>query len=243
MFAVALAVIAQGCSNDDDGAPLSSGTCDPTVQTAPDPAGAEAYCVAFLTSICDRGFADCVAEIGITAYFSSAAECRSVVTASCASDDYSNDWYDAPCGASCVGYVRTAPCSAFLGDEPQACVNATGSLPLACTATIGPGTFTDTISLADPIYDGGHARTYCISFSAGQSVVIQTSTPSSGSSIGDTVLHLLNPSGAQIAYNDDYNGLYSRISTTIAASGAYRIVVRGYSSSDTGSFDLTVTAF
>lgn len=56
-----------------------------------------------------------------------------------------------------------------------------------------------------------------------------------GSEVGDTYLHLLNASGARIAYNDDYSGagqcynrLHSYIKTNLSA-GTYSVVSEGYS--------------
>jgi len=234
-IAVALLVIAQGCG--DSGG--SGGTCNPTPQTTADPQGAAGHCLALVGAICERGFGDCSAVIDLP--FSSADECTTSLGSSCIGA--SNDWYDAPCGEACVAYARTGPCSIFTGPEPQACSAATGSLPLACTATIPLGTVSDTLTVSDPMYDGGHARTYCIALTSGQAVTIRTSAPTSGTPIPDTVLHLLGPTGAQLASNDDWGGgLYSSISTTVPTTGTYKIVVRGYSSSDVGGYQLTVTA-
>ena len=161
----------------------------------------------------------------------------------------SNEWYDAPCGDACVAYVASAPCSIFDGEEPQACAVATGPIagppppppPPTCTP-LSQGTTSGTITTADPLYDGSHARAYCISFAAGQLVTILTAPPLSGVAIPDTQLYLINPSGSVIAFNDDFGGLYSRIALTIPVSGEYRIVVNGFSILDVGNYQLTVTA-
>jgi hypothetical protein len=240
-IALVLLASAQACS-DDGSWPGLPGTCTPSAHTTPDPGGASAFCSAFYGALCDRAFSDCVAEVGLSGYFPGVAECRSALELSCASGS-SDQWYDAPCGEACVAFVRAAPCRAFEGAEPQVCTLARGLLPPACIATISPGTLTDTIASGDPVYDDGHARTYCSAFAAGQSVVIETSAPPSGTPVGDTMLYLLDPAGVEIASDDDGgDGLYSRIAMTIPASGEYRIVVRGYSSYALGTFQLTVTA-
>jgi hypothetical protein len=238
----ALLALAQGCSDDDKRANPPS-TCTATPQTAPDPAGAEAYCAEFLSATCDRSFGDCPA-IGLGEIFATVEECRASMTAGCGMQTFSNDWYDAPCGAVCVGYLRGADCgSLVMGDEPQACAVATGSFAPEPLSTITAGTFTDTITAGDPIYDGGHARSYAIHFTAGQSVTIETSAPSVGTPIPDTYLHLIGPSGTPLAEDDDGGlSLYSRIATIIPATGDHLVIVRGFSSSLVGSYDLTITA-
>lgn len=238
-IAIVLLAATQACSSGDSSAP--PGTCSPSAHTAPDPEGAAAYCAAFYDVVCERAFSDCAVEIGLDTYFADAAACKATLQSTCTAD--ATDWYDAACGESCLAFGRTAPCSAFDGEEPQACAQATGSLPPACTATISPGTTTsDTISAADPMYDGGHARTYCITFAAGQSVTIETSAPLSGTALGDSVIHLIDPAGVEIASDDDSGyGFYSLLTSTLVTPGEYRIVVRGFVSSVVGSFRLTTT--
>jgi hypothetical protein len=238
-IAIALLTAAQGCSGGGDAEP--SGTCNPTPQTVANPAAAEEFCIAVYGALCDRAFGDCAAQIGLTGTFSSAAECKAAMTgAACAVS--STAWIDAPCASACVAVIRGGSCAVFTGSEPQACLVATGDFPPPCTATISAGTLPDTIDAQDPRYDGGYAHTYCISFTAGQAVTIRTAAPSLGAAIDDTVLHLLGPTGAQLASDDDGGtGLYSLITATIPATGEYRIVVRGFSPSYVGSYDLTVT--
>jgi hypothetical protein len=242
-MAAALLAAILACGDDDDEGVTSSGTCSPTAHTEPDPAGAAGFCAAFTGALCDRGFSDCAAVLGpIVGFWPNAEACRADLAAGCASEDFSNSWYDRPCGEACVAYAASAPCSAFEGSEPQACAAAMGSGPLACSGVIFPGTISDTITSGDPVFDGGHARAYCISFTAGHSVVIETLAPLSGTPMDDTVLHLLDPTGAQIAFNDDFNGLHSQIGPlTIPASGEHQIVVRGFSPFDVGSYQLRVT--
>lgn len=249
-IAVGMVAIA-GCSDDDERF-FGTGTCAPTTHTEADPAGATAYCEDLSTTVCHRGFTDCVAEVGLAGFFSSEQECVAITTSFCASDS-SNSWYDGACGQACLLYAANGPCAVFEGEEPQACTAAVGALPTpvtgvpACSATIAAGTISDTITLSDPLFDGGyagagHARAYCISLVAGQSVTIRTAAPLSGTGIGDSVVHLVDAIPAQLAYNDDGgDGMYSLLTATVPATGQYRIVVRGYDSADVGSYQLVVT--
>lgn len=240
-IAAAMLSMAQGCSGggDDDGGP--AGTCNPTPQTTANPTGAAQFCTAFYGALCDRGFTDCVTQLGIAPYFSSAAECRAEMTFDC-DETTSTTWLDAACGASCLALVQHGSCAVFESPtEPAACAAAVGEFAPACTATISPGTITDTITSADPMLDGGYAHTYCISLLGGRTVTITTAAPTNGGyAIRDTVLYLYGPNGARLATNDDSSGLYSLVSLTVPATGEYRIVVRGYSAGHVGSYDLTV---
>ena len=62
-----------------------------------------------------------------------------------------------------------------------------------------------------------------------------------GYGLGDSVLYLYDTDGTtQLAMNDDWNGLMSQISWDCPTTGTYVVAVRGYSSSDSGLFALTV---
>ncbi|MBD1870134.1 PPC domain-containing protein [Cyanobacteria bacterium FACHB-471] len=70
---------------------------------------------------------------------------------------------------------------------------------------------------------------------AGQSVMITVTSPDF-----DTTLTLLDPNGAEIAYNDDYaRGLNSTIVYTLPTSGTYKVVARSLSGTG-GSYELVV---
>jgi hypothetical protein len=247
-IAIAMLAIAAGCSDDDDG---PAGTCRPTAQTEANPAGVSAFCESLYQTVCHRGFTDCAAELGLTADFASEAECAAAMTSICAYG-FSGYWYDAPCGQACIAYAAGAACSAFQGDEPQACSAAIGQLAPpppppptglpACGATITAGTITDTITASEPVFSGGHARAYCIDLTAGQTITIRTDPPLSGTEISDSVVHLYDATPTQIGYDDDGGtSLYSLLTRTVGTTGQYRIVVRGWSTSDVGSYRLTVT--
>jgi hypothetical protein len=76
---------------------------------------------------------------------------------------------------------------------------------------------------------------------AGQAVKITVTSPDF-----DTTLSLLDPSGAELAFNDDYaRGLNSTIVYTLPTSGTYKVVARSLSGTG-GSYEVVVadaTAF
>jgi hypothetical protein len=202
--------------------------------------------------MCDRAFRDCVAELGMTAGFSSAAECRAFMSAMCAAEDFSAEGYDASCAHACLDVAQRGACAVFTGaEDPPACTMALVPIapppppppppPPTCVATIGFGTFTDTITTSDPLYHSTHSKTYCLTLAASQTVRLETLPPAYGTGIDDTVVYLVGPTGAELAYNDDGGtGLYSLLTTTVTTTGSYRVVVTGWTSYDVGSYQLSV---
>src|SRR5512133_2619833 len=247
-MAAALLATALGCSGgNDDPPPPPTGTCSPVANPTANPSAAQSFCAAMYGAVCDRGFTDCVSEIGISGSFASAAECRTYMTSFACAGDFTSYGYDAACAASCVDVIQRGSCSIFTGAEPQACASALVAIappPPACTATIGAGTISDTITSADPLYHGGYSHTFCIALAANQQIRIETLAPTSGVAMDDTYVYLLDPTGAILAYNDDGGtGFYSLLTTTVGAAGQYRIVVRGFSTYDVGSYRLNVTLY
>ena len=57
----------------------------------------------------------------------------------------------------------------------------------------------------------------------------------------DPTLTLLDPNGAQVAYNDDYIGRDSQISYTAVNDGVYLAVARGYGGNSVGDYYITIT--
>jgi hypothetical protein len=169
------------------------------------------------------------------------------MTSVCAADNYSTDGYDAACASACVDIVQRGSCAIFTGSEPQACTMALVQVaqpPPSCVATIGSGTFTDTISTSDPLYHSTHSRTYCITLAAGQTIRLETLPPSYGTGIDDTVVYLVGPTGTELAYNDDGGtGFYSLLTTSVGTAGSYRVIVSGWSSYDVGSYQLSVSLY
>lgn len=246
--AAAVLAIVQGCSNDDSSEPSS--TCTPAVHTEPDAAAAEQFCIDVMEAMCARAYGDCPA---LGAPYATREECVAQETAICNMIDFSDAWYDTGCGNICMSFVLGASCGVLVSDDLQACDASIGFLAPPepppeimpeVVATITAGTYADTITYSDPVWQGGHARAYAIYLAAGQTVTIETLPPTSGTGIGDSVVHLLSPTGTHLGSNDDGGvDLYSSLSTTISTTGYHRIVVRGYSTSRVGSYRLSVTIY
>ncbi len=88
--------------------------------------------------------------------------------------------------------------------------------------------------------DGNATYVYRASFylQAGQAYMFETKNLSPG---GDTVMHLWSTTdSAQVAWNDDFEGLASRIIYTPASgkTGTYLLVVRSYSTGSRGSCEI-----
>lgn len=127
-------------------------------------------------------------------------------------------------------------------------------LRVSTTAITGDSYEPDnTQSAARPIAVNGAAQTHTFHIpgdqdwvyfdaTAGTAYLIETFNLAAGN---DTVLELYNSSGTLLAYNDDYNGLASRIGYTSPAAQRLYVKVRHYSSGAGGShlrYDLRVTA-
>src|SRR5262249_39344469 len=77
---------------------------------------------------------------------------------------------------------------------------------------------------------------YQINVNAGQFLRARTTLPPGGSAM-DTILRLFNSGGTQLAYNDDYFGVYSYIEHSFTTAGTYYVGVSGYANF---SYDPTV---
>ncbi|MCS7072305.1 MAG: LCCL domain-containing protein, partial [Anaerolinea sp.] len=80
----------------------------------------------------------------------------------------------------------------------------------------------------------GRSDGYLIDVTAGTTVQINMDADF------DTYLEIRDSSGTQVAYNDDFNGLNSQITYTFPATGQFTIVARGFSSTASGPYTLTV---
>ncbi len=85
--------------------------------------------------------------------------------------------------------------------------------------------------------DAGEFRYFLFDAFGGAPYTLSTSS----AGLSDSVMFLYDTDGVtEIAYNDDYDGLMSRISWVAPSSGTYIVGVRGYSPSQTGGFFLSV---
>ncbi|MGQ9910535.1 MAG: LCCL domain-containing protein, partial [Candidatus Flexifilum sp.] len=82
----------------------------------------------------------------------------------------------------------------------------------------------------------GQSDGYLIDVTAGTTVQIDMTADF------DTYLEIRDASGMQVAYNDDFNGLNSRITYTFPATGQFTIVARGFSSTASGPYTLSVVS-
>ena len=73
---------------------------------------------------------------------------------------------------------------------------------------------------------------------AGSSYIIRTVL----GTLNDSTLTLLDSSGSQVGFSDDYFDLESRIDYTASSSGVLYVIVAGYDGAETGSYDLDITA-
>jgi Zn-dependent metalloprotease len=131
-----------------------------------------------------------------------------------------NAAFDLP--ASCGGTGCSSSTTTIASGQSR-----TGSLATTdCTTTAGN-------SNAGAFYD-----TFTFSGTSGQQVTITMS-----SSAFDCFLRLYNPSGTQVAFDDDSNGgTNSKIVYTLAASGTFKIATTSYDPGSTGSYTVTFSA-
>jgi hypothetical protein len=126
------------------------------------------------------------------------------------------------------------------GFDPQASGAFTLVLDGAVASTSGNADIANAISITyggaaqGRLSRGGDVR-YAFSGSAGDQVVITMNAPSF-----DTYLELYDANGRLIAENDDYDGLNSQIDVTLPGNGTYTIVARGFDTSASGSFILSL---
>ncbi len=77
----------------------------------------------------------------------------------------------------------------------------------------------------------GDVDTWSVDLTAGQILSVDVDAASAGSPL-DPELTLIAPDGTtQLAFNDDFDGLDSRISFRIPATGRYYVVIRGFGAS------------
>jgi hypothetical protein len=151
---------------------------------------------------------------------------------------------------SLINFTATASGVYYLdagmfGDQTTGSFNLiSAASPVGAADTVGATTATaGVISLGGGvngnINSSGDHDWYSITLVAGQTYLFRTdvtaaTTPEEST---DTTLTIRDASGAQVAFNDDSNGVYSGVRFTAATSGTYYLDVGGYNSS-TGIFNL-----
>ncbi|MCU0962468.1 MAG: GEVED domain-containing protein [Pirellulaceae bacterium] len=92
---------------------------------------------------------------------------------------------------------------------------------------LGSGSYALQTAIGDGTWGERDVDIYQVTVVAGAQLVAETSI-GTGSNYMDTVLTLFDASGQELAYNDDYDGLYSRIDYEFATAGTYFVGVSGY---------------
>ncbi len=114
---------------------------------------------------------------------------------------------------------------------------------IAAAGYTGIGTVRDGITLSATIGDGPHGSTgsgtgdfdfYAVNLHAGDTLVVETATPTGQL---DTMILVYDSTGQEVEFNDDYNGLDSRVQFAPLADGTYYVVVSGYYNTPLDPFD------
>ena len=81
---------------------------------------------------------------------------------------------------------------------------------------------------------------YTFTTTGATDMVIETAAGSGVDNVGDTKLYLYgNPDSTYLAYNDDSNGGYSKITYRTYAAGTYYVKVVAYSASYIGAYTIS----
>jgi len=101
----------------------------------------------------------------------------------------------------------------------------------------------DSVALGDQatgvVNPAGDVDTWFVDLTAGQFLSVDVDAAQVGSSL-DPTLTLLAPDGTtRLAFNDDFDGLDSRISFRVPTSGRYYVVIRAFGGPGTGGPGLT----
>ena len=110
----------------------------------------------------------------------------------------------------------------------------------------------DVVAVANPfdpaflgtIDPAGEADCMAINAAAGDIIradLVDVDSGVIGGCNSDPTLQLFDSAGAQLAYDDDTNGLCSHISFTVSVAGTYALCVEGFSSSSTFTYRLAAT--
>jgi hypothetical protein len=195
----------------------------------------------------------CSAEGGIGGTLSCRADCRGYDTSACTFP---------VCGDGRVQGAEVCDGSAGLGSDCIARGFTEGTVTCAadCRSVItsdcrkvldevepngSPGSANPYVpAFRGEISPAGDRDCVAIAAAAGQTIdaaVVDRRTGALSTCGADTTMRLFGPNGAELAFNDDANGLCSQIVRTIASTGPHTICVQGYSSSATFLYRLDIT--
>ncbi len=121
-------------------------------------------------------------------------------------------------GSCDTGCMCDPDCNALLGPKASDC---------AQTVSVTPVEIEDWILDSDPIFNSVHYKAYCLSLTAGQTLVAETSEASDGQDLlDDTILRLYSEDGTFLFLDDDDSiGRYSLIEYLIENDGVYVLSV------------------
>lgn len=137
--------------------------------------------------------------------------CDSVCTNDCTCD------VQAGCDTGCACDLM---CYASGGLGLEACNHTVGALPFQLEADLAESALT---------LNGLPVDTYCVTATTSHTLVAETSAPTEGDDLYDTVLLLFDQGGGYVTFDDDGGeGTHSRISWSVAADGTYVIAVLPY---------------
>jgi hypothetical protein len=132
------------------------------------------------------------------------------------------------------GRQRDYPTGGNGGDLLGPIADVGDTIGTAQPTGVGPGTgfYTNTNAIWNTTYGRKDVDIYSFFGVAGSSVTLQTFLPTGGQSM-DTILRLFDPTGTQVAVNDDdphggtlYSGIYNFV---LPRTGTYDVGVSGYS--------------
>ncbi len=116
-----------------------------------------------------------------------------------------------------------------------------GAIQFANQTGIVPGA-RETVHTTGHIGDGAYGTTsgdmdyYNVYANAGDIITAEIHADNFGETL-DPVLVMFDATGTQVAYNDDFDGRDSLVQYTVATSGSYSILARGFSTTPTSRFD------
>ncbi|MFP4511190.1 MAG: hypothetical protein ACLFNQ_13795 [Spirochaetaceae bacterium] len=102
--------------------------------------------------------------------------------------------------------------------------------------SVEPGTYSARLDVSSGEYEGNRADEYQVRVSANTPYEINLT-----SSEFDTYLVVIHPDGSRYNDDDGGSGLNSRMVTTPSSSGTMRVIARGFSSSPSGDYMLSIS--
>lgn len=251
--------IVSGCVIVDNGDPPVVDTCVPDWDVGEqDSLALSQACEDRAAALCARAFDDCGVEMDdwFTWNYNDETECVSGETQYC--DDgwdetvLRQDAFDA-----CMDIIEFGVCAELLPFDDY---NAAGQIPYECRLATGPILpATSSCEQVDyPSYDlqgnvmattsttfrGYPSETWCFCLESNDLPVFETFEDTMATTkLSDTVMHLINPDGMYVGYNDDSDSatesfyLYSLIDDyDVEEAGAHMLIIHPYWETGSGAY-------